>query len=105
MNIVDKTDEEILAIAGPLWRELVKSSNDGKYGEFARNFSSSLALAMDQVVAGLPAMRASLEQLSSETWVDGVTSRELEDVARQWRRSDDRLADWARIVTRRGSIE
>ena len=52
MNIVDKTDEEILAIARPLWRDLVKSSNDGKYGEFARSFSSSLALAMDQVVAG-----------------------------------------------------
>ena len=52
MNIVDKADEEILAIAKPLWRDLVKSSNEGKYGEFARNFSSSLALAMNQVVAG-----------------------------------------------------
>jgi hypothetical protein len=52
MNIIDKTDEEILAIAKPLWRDLVKSSNEGKYGEFARNFSSSLALAMNQVVAG-----------------------------------------------------
>lgn len=52
MNIVEKTDEEILALAKPLWRDLVKSSNEGKYGDFARNFSSSLALAMDQVVAG-----------------------------------------------------
>ena len=52
MNIVEKTDEEILALAQPLWRDLVKSSNEGKYGEFARNFSSSLALAMNQVVAG-----------------------------------------------------
>ena len=52
MNIVDKSDEEILAMAKPLWRDLVKSSNEGKYGEFARNFSSSLALAMNQVVAG-----------------------------------------------------
>ncbi|MGA8006514.1 MAG: hypothetical protein WCA17_10465 [Burkholderiales bacterium] len=51
-NIVEKTDEEILAIANPLWRELVKYSNEGKYGEFARNFSNSLALAMNQVVAG-----------------------------------------------------
>jgi hypothetical protein len=51
-NIIEKTDEEILAIAGPLWRDLVKSSNEGKYGDFAKNFSSSLALAMDQVVAG-----------------------------------------------------
>ena len=51
-NIVEKTDEEILAIANPLWRDLVKNSNEGKYGEFARNFSNSLALAMNQIVAG-----------------------------------------------------
>jgi hypothetical protein len=52
VNITAKTDEEILAIAEPLWRELVRNSNEGKYGEFAKNFSSSLALAMDQVAAG-----------------------------------------------------
>ena len=52
MNIIEKTDEEILAIAEPLWRDLIRNSNEGKYGEFAKNFSSSLALAMDQVVAG-----------------------------------------------------
>ena len=52
VSIIDKTDEEILAIANPLWRDLIKNSNEGKYGDFARNFSTSLALAMDQVVAG-----------------------------------------------------
>lgn len=52
MNIVDKTDEEIMAIAEPLWRDLVKNSNEGKYGEFVRNFSSSFARAMNQVTAG-----------------------------------------------------
>jgi hypothetical protein len=52
VNIIEKTDEEILAMAEPLWRELIKNSNEGKYGDFARNFSSSLALAMNQVVAG-----------------------------------------------------
>jgi hypothetical protein len=52
LNITEKTDEEIFAIANALWRDLVKYSNEGKYGEFARNFSISLALAMDQVVAG-----------------------------------------------------
>jgi len=52
VNIVEKTDEEIRAIAAPLWRDLVKYSNEGKYGEFVRNFSISLALAMNQVVAG-----------------------------------------------------
>lgn len=52
VNIIEKTDEEILALAKPLWRDLVKASNEGKYGEFVRNFSSSFALAMDQVAAG-----------------------------------------------------
>ena len=52
LNIIEKSDDEILAMAKPLWLELVKYSNEGKYGEFARNFSSSLARAIDQVVAG-----------------------------------------------------
>ena len=52
MNIIEKTDEEIKAIADSLWRDLVKNSNEGKYGEFVRNFSSSLALAMNQVQVG-----------------------------------------------------
>jgi hypothetical protein len=52
VNITEKTDEEILAIARPLWRDLVKASNEGKYGEFAKNLSNSMALAMNQVVAG-----------------------------------------------------
>jgi hypothetical protein len=52
VNIIEKTDEEIRAIAEPLWRDLVKNSNEGKYGEFVKNFSSSMALAMNQVAAG-----------------------------------------------------
>jgi hypothetical protein len=52
VNIIDKTDEEIRAIADLLWRDLVKHSNEGKYGDFVKNFSTSLALAMNQVVAG-----------------------------------------------------
>jgi hypothetical protein len=52
VNIIEKTDEEIRAIADPLWRDLVKNSNEGKYGEFVQNFSSDLARAMNQVEAG-----------------------------------------------------
>ena len=50
VNIIDKTDEEIRAIADPLWRDLLKQSNEGKYGEFVKKFARSLALAMNQVV-------------------------------------------------------
>ncbi len=47
MNIIEKADEEIRAIADPLWRDLLKNSNEGKYGEFVKNFSSTMALAMN----------------------------------------------------------
>ena len=50
MNIIEKTDEEIRALADPLWRDLLKHSNEGKYGEFVKKFARSLALAMDEVV-------------------------------------------------------
>ena len=66
VNIIEKTDEEILAIAAPLWRGLVKYSNEGKYGEFVRNFSNSLALAMNQVVAGHQFANSELARSLSE---------------------------------------
>jgi hypothetical protein len=52
VNIIEKTDEEIRATAEPLWRDLIKNSNGGKYEEFVKNFSSSMALAMNEVTAG-----------------------------------------------------
>jgi hypothetical protein len=49
VNIVERADDEIRAIADPLWRDLLKASNEGKYGEFVKKFARSLALAMNQV--------------------------------------------------------
>lgn len=66
VNIIEKTDEEILAIADPLWRDLVKYSNEGKYGEFVKNFSNSLALAMNQVMAGHQFANSELARSLSE---------------------------------------
>jgi hypothetical protein len=66
VNITEKTDEEILAMAKPLWLDLVKYSNEGKYGEFARNFSSTLARAIDQVVAGHQFANSELARSLSE---------------------------------------
>jgi hypothetical protein len=66
VNIVEKTDDEILAIAKPLWHDLVRYSNEGKYGEFARNFSSSMARAIDQVVAGHQFANSELARSLSE---------------------------------------
>ena len=49
-NIIDMADEAIWAAADPLWRDLLKNSNEGKYGEFVSSFARSLALAMNEVV-------------------------------------------------------
>jgi hypothetical protein len=95
MNIVDKTDEEILAIARPLWRDLVKSSNDGRYGEFARNFSSSLALAMDQVAAGHQFANSELARTLSEDFDSLGIIRRGEHVTVLYRqRSTKKPGEW-----------
>jgi hypothetical protein len=49
-NIIERTDEEIRAMADPQWRDLLRHSNEGKYGEFVARFARSLALAMNEVV-------------------------------------------------------
>ena len=66
VNIIGKSDEEILAIANPLWRGLVTYSNEGKYEEFVKNLSNSLALAMNHVVAGHQFANSELARSLSE---------------------------------------
>ena len=53
-------------MARPLWRDLVKYSNEGKYGDFVKNFSSAFALAMNQVVAGHQFANSELARSLSE---------------------------------------
>lgn len=52
MNIIEKTDEELLEIAIPMWDELIKYSNEGKYGKFIRRFSYELLLGLNEVEVG-----------------------------------------------------
>ncbi len=66
MNIIEKTDDEILAIAHPLWADLIKNSNAGQYGEFVKNFSQSLAHGLDQVEVGKQFARSELTRNLSE---------------------------------------
>ena len=51
-NIIDHSDEELLAIAEPLWVDLVKYSNEGEYGKFIRKFSYDLLLGLNEVEIG-----------------------------------------------------
>lgn len=52
MNIVDKSDEEIMALANSMWHDLVRNSNDGNYAEFIKHFSPSLMLGLNEVEVG-----------------------------------------------------
>jgi len=95
LNIVEKTDAEIFALAKPLWRDLVKYSNEGKYGEFARNFSSSLALAIDQVVAGHQFANSELARSLSEDFDALGIIRRGEHVTVLYRqRSSRKQGEW-----------
>ena len=95
VNIIEKTDEEILAIADPLWRDLVKHSNEGKYGEFVRNFSTSLALAMNQVAVGHQFANSELARSLSEDIDNLGVIRRGEYVTVLYRqRSTNKAGEW-----------
>jgi hypothetical protein len=68
VNIIERTDEEIRAMADPLWRDLLKHSNDGKYEEFVDKFARSLALAMNQVVVNHQFANSELARNLSENF-------------------------------------
>jgi hypothetical protein len=95
MNIIEKTDEEILAVANPLWRELVKNSNQGKYGEFVKNFSNSMARAMNQVVAGHQFAQSELARsLSEEIDSLGIIRRGEHVTVLYRQRSTKKQGEW-----------
>jgi hypothetical protein len=52
MNIIEKTDDDILAVAHPMWDDLIKYSNSGEYGKFIRNFSYDLLFGLNEVEIG-----------------------------------------------------
>jgi hypothetical protein len=95
VNIIEKTDEEIRAIAEPLWRDLVKHSNEGKYGEFVKNFSGSMALAMDQVTVGHQFANSELARTLSEEFEYLGIIRRGEHVTVLYRqRSTKKAGEW-----------
>jgi len=95
VNIIDKSDEEIRAIADPLWRDLVRHSNEGKYGDFVKNFSSSLALAMDQVLVGHQFANSELARsLSDEIDALGIIRRGEHVTVLYRQRSTKKQGEW-----------
>ena len=95
MNIVEKTDEELRAMADPLWRDLVKHSNEGSYGEFVKNFSNKFALAMNHVEAGRQFTNSELARNLSEDADYLGTIRRGEHVTVLYRqRSTKKEGEW-----------
>lgn len=95
VNIIEKTDEEIKTIADPLWRELLRHSNEGKYGEFVRNFSTSLALAMNQIVAGHQFANSELARsLSADIDLLGIIRRGEHVTVLYRQRSTKKQGEW-----------
>jgi len=60
MNILEKTDEEILELAHPMWEDLIKFSNEENYGAFTRNFSASMLMGANEIEMGKQFARAEL---------------------------------------------
>ena len=52
MSLLDKSDEEIIKIADPIWVNLVKSSNIKDYGGFTKDFSSQMLYGANEVELG-----------------------------------------------------
>ena len=95
VNIVERSDEEIKAIADPLWRDLVKNSNEGKYGEFVKNFSASFALAMDQVAVGHQFANSELARnLSEDADYLGIIRRGEHVTVLYRQRSTKKKGEW-----------
>lgn len=95
LNIIEKSDEEIIAAADPLWLDLIRNSNEGKYGEFVKNFSNSLALAMNQVVAGHQFANSELARsLSEEIDPIGIIRRGEHVTVLYRQRSTKKEGEW-----------
>ena len=52
MDLLKKTDKEIIEIANPIWDNLVKTSNLKDYGGFTRDFSSQMLFGANEVELG-----------------------------------------------------
>ena len=52
MSLLEKSDEDIIKIAEPMWANLVKSSNIKDYGGFTRDLSSQMMYGANEVELG-----------------------------------------------------
>ena len=78
MNLLEKSDQEIIDIAKPIWDNLVRSSNIKDYGGFTKDFSSQMLFGANEVELGKQwANNKLLTDLSDKTDVFGCLRRDL----------------------------
>ena len=95
MNIIEKTDEEIRAVADPMWRELLRHSNEGKYAQFVGKFARGLALAMNEVVVNHQFANSELARnLSEDADFLGIIRRGEHVTVLYRQRSTKRPGEW-----------
>lgn len=68
MNIIEKTDDEILELAHPMWADMVKFSNEENYGAFTRNFSATMLMGANEIEMGKQFARSKLTKNLSENY-------------------------------------
>lgn len=76
MNLLDKTDDEILEIANPMWRDLKKYSNNQNYIGFTKNFCKEMMRGANEIEIGKQWARNELtKNLTAESEVLGILRR------------------------------
>ena len=95
MNIVEKSDEEIMEIANAMWEEMIHHSNDGNYADFVKNFSPSLMLGLNEVEVGRQFSTSELTRsLSDEFDALGIIRRGEHVTVLYRQRSTKREGEW-----------
>ena len=78
MNLLEKSDQEIIEIAKPIWDNLVRASNIKDYGGFTKDFSSQMLFGANEVELGKQwANNKLLTDLSNKTEVFGCLRRDI----------------------------
>ena len=67
-NIIELSDDEIMDIATPFWEHLIKASNEGKYGDFVKNFSPDLLLGLNEIEVGKQFAKSELTRNLSDDY-------------------------------------
>jgi hypothetical protein len=94
-NIINLSDEELLAIAHPMWEELIQYSNEGQYGKFVKNFSANLLMGLNEVEVGKQFAKSELTRSLDPNYDYLGTIRRGEHVTVLYRvRSTKKEGEW-----------